>query len=478
MNKRTINIIIILMSIGLFGISVIQFYWLKKGIDLNAKNFDAKVQIALSRVKQQIEDDSADLKLLAEELNMNNTSLFSTRDFTFKKKDKAIGYRDLRRQQQVADMAKFLKPDVALNNISPADLTRYLRIELGEHQDIDLQYDYGIYSYKNEDFIITNGKYNVSLGKTSQSSQGATVKNLERTTYEVDLFNIDGRDAAGSLKVFFPKKTSFLITSILPALLSSIILTGLILFCFIYTINIILTQKKVSQMKTDFINNMTHEFKTPIATISLAADSINNPKVMSKPNLITRYAKIIKEENSRMLVQVEKVLNIARLDKRDFQLKKTNVDINQLIQTVVKLAELKVQERDGKIDIDLRATHAQIQGDENHISNLLHNVLDNADKYSPEQPEIKVETEDAQGGVRVIVTDKGMGMSKEDTKKIFDKFYRVGTGNLHDVKGFGLGLSYVKAIVDAHNGSIAVESQINQGSSFKIFFPHDYTQTK
>ncbi|MCL4113222.1 UNVERIFIED_CONTAM: hypothetical protein GTU68_032849 [Idotea baltica] len=369
------------------------------------------------------------------------------------------------------------KPEIAIENISLADLNRYLRLAF-QQQDIELEYDYGVYSNKSKNFIITNGKYTANPGVSQQSSEGPTVKNLELNAYEVNLFNRDDKDPPANLRVFFPKKTSFLISSVFPALLSSVILTGLILFCFVYTINVILTQKKVSLMKTDFINNMTHEFKTPIATISLAADSINNPKVMSKPNLIHRYANIIKEENSRMLDQVEKVLNIAKLDKEDFQLKITELDANDLVSSAVAMAELKVQDRGGEITMSLNAKNSLIHGDENHISNILHNLLDNANKYSAEKPIINISTIDAKGGISIIIKDNGIGMSKDDVKRIFEKFYRVSTGNLHDVKGFGLGLSYVKAIVDAHKGKINVDSQLDVGSTFTVFLPHDINAMK
>ncbi|MEL6122130.1 MAG: HAMP domain-containing sensor histidine kinase [Bacteroidota bacterium] len=473
MKKRTINIIIILMSVAFLGISVIQFYWLKRGVDLNAQNFDDRVRLALSRVKQHLEQDADMLKSLTSKLEAQPGSTFAEAGGTLERylNKPALTYRDRIRKKQLQEIAWFTEPNEAIESIEPASLSRYLRLEFAE-QDISLDYDYGVFSNDLEDFIITNGKYNAIIGPTDQMSKGAGIKALERTTYQINLFNLDEENTAGSLRVFFPKKTSFLISSVLPALLSSILLTGLILFCFIYTINVILTQKKVSLMKTDFINNMTHEFKTPIATISLAADSINNPRVKTKPELIDRYANIIREENSRMLSQVEKVLQIARLDKKDFELKVSEVDINDLVSTAMDLTALKVKQRGGAVTAKLTARNSVVEGDENHISNLLHNLLDNANKYSPNSPQIHIETGDAKGGVEIRIYDEGIGMTKEDTRRIFEKFYRVSTGNLHDVKGFGLGLSYVKAIIDAHKGHVDVQSVPGQGSTFTIFFPH------
>jgi len=203
---------------------------------------------------------------------------------------------------------------------------------------------------------------------------------------------------------------------------------------------------------------MTHEFKTPIATISLAADSITNPKVKSSGQMIDRYADIIRQENKRMLSQVEKVLQIARLDKKDFQLKIVQLNINDLVHTAAENSRLRVNNRGGSIEV--------------HISNVLHNLIDNAIKYSGETPHITIETKDVKKGVMVSVKDNGIGISKEDQKRIFEKFYRVSTGNLHDVKGFGLGLSYVKAIVDAHKGDVQVSSELGKGSIFSVSFPH------
>ncbi|NND51047.1 MAG: HAMP domain-containing histidine kinase, partial [Flavobacteriaceae bacterium] len=460
-------------------ISIIQFYWLKKGIDLNAMNFNDKVTLALNRVKQNLEDDANEFENFRKSQNKSENSLFKVDSDPL---DKILtpsldDYRLKQYQAQVANTAWLIKPEIALNTISAPDLSRYLRIEL-QNQGVDLNYDFGVYSNEIQDYTITNGNYNVNIDVSNNMSDGGVAQNLTTSMYQINLFDSEGREAVGSLRIFFPRKTSFLISSVLPALISSILLTGLILFCFVYTINVILTQKKVSLMKTDFINNMTHEFKTPIATISLAADSINNPMVKSKPIMIERYADIIKQENRRMLNQVEKVLQIARLDKKDFELKIVDLNLNDIVQIAIENSRLRISKGGGTITAYLKATQANIRGDENHISNVLHNLLDNAIKYSPDQLEITVETRDVKKGVQIIVSDRGIGMTKDDLKRIFEKFYRVSTGNLHDVKGFGLGLSYVKVITDAHNGQVSVESELGKGSSFTLFFPHDPKKVK
>lgn len=224
-------------------------------------------------------------------------------------------------------------------------------------------------------------------------------------------------------------------------------------------------------MKTDFINNMTHEFKTPIATISLATDSIASPMVVSNPDKIKRFVDIIRQENRRMNSQVERVLQIAQLDKKDFQLKLSETNLHELIQQAVDNFSLQVEKREGALKIELQATRPVIQGDATHIASVVHNLLDNANKYSPEKPEIAIRTRNVPNGVEITVEDKGIGISKEARKHIFDKFYRVHTGNIHDVKGFGLGLSYVKAIVTAHKGFVDVRSEPGKGSAFTLTFP-------
>jgi two-component system, OmpR family, phosphate regulon sensor histidine kinase PhoR len=262
---------------------------------------------------------------------------------------------------------------------------------------------------------------------------------------------------------------------VLKNLLGSILFTSIILFCFAYTIQVIFRQKKVSEMKNDFINNMTHEFKTPIATISLATDAITSPLILGHSEKLKRFASIIKLENKRMNNQVEKVLQMALVDKEEFNLKLTDVNLHEVIGRAVENISLQVEKKGGVVQTDLKASKQIVEADLTHVSNIINNLLDNANKYSPEKPEIFIHTRNGVNGVEVIIKDKGIGISKEAKKHIFDKFYRVHTGNLHDVKGFGLGLSYVKALMTAHKGRIEVKSELGKGSSFSLFFPFRVT---
>jgi two-component system phosphate regulon sensor histidine kinase PhoR len=237
------------------------------------------------------------------------------------------------------------------------------------------------------------------------------------------------------------------------------------------SIYFMIRQKKVSDIKTDFINNMTHEFKTPIATISIAADSINNPKVLGEPETIRNFTRIIKEENNRMNSRVEQVLQMALLDSKDFRLKPVNIDMHYMIEKAISHFRLQIEKRSGFISMDLKAENPVVEADEDHMRNVLMNLLDNANKYSVVKPEILVSTFNRGGKFHFCVEDKGMGMNQETQRKVFDKFFRITTGNIHNIKGFGLGLSYCKAIVLAHKGSIQVTSEVGKGSRFEIGLP-------
>jgi two-component system phosphate regulon sensor histidine kinase PhoR len=273
------------------------------------------------------------------------------------------------------------------------------------------------------------------------------------------------------LMVHFPDETMYIIKSQGWMVALSGIFTLFIMLTFFITIRTILNQKKLSQIKTDFINNMTHEFKTPIATISLATDSIMTPAIMGKPDHMKNFLKIIKEENSRMNSHVERVLQMSMIEKKDFTVLKTSKDVHELILKAVDNMQLLVNETGGHISTSLKADLTVFMIDEIHFGNVIVNLLENALKYAKDKPEVKLSTDNTNNGIRIIVEDKGIGMSREQQNKIFEKFYRASGGNVHNVKGFGLGLSYVKAVVDAHHGSINVKSKLNVGTEFIIQLP-------
>ncbi len=324
--------------------------------------------------------------------------------------------------------------------------------------DIPLKFEYAITNYQ--------GSYYNKL-KTNGFD-----KNKASKAYKTILFPNDILMQSDKLVLYFPNKRNYLINNLIWPFAGSLVFTLIILFTFYFTLKTIYNQKKVSEIKTDFINNMTHEFKTPIATISLAADSINNPNIINYPDKVSRFTKIIKEENYRMNRQVESVLKMAIIDKKDFNLNLMKIEVNPLIQQAVKNISLQVEQNGGKVELYLSAENDKLEVDETHFVNLVYNLLDNANKYSLNAPpEIKVSSYSSNDSFYFSVADKGIGMNKETLDNIFEKFYRETTGNIHTVKGFGLGLSYVKVIVMQFKGDISVNSQKGKGSEFTIRIP-------
>jgi len=289
--------------------------------------------------------------------------------------------------------------------------------------------------------------------------------------YVVSIFPNELLSESNFLILQFPDRNMHIIKSMAWPLAGSLFLTLIILITFGITIYMILRQKKLSDMKSDFINNMTHEFKTPIATISLATDSISNPKIIGNEQEVRYYTGIIREENQRMNNQVENVLRMSLLDKHDLEFNCIESDIHGLIRSAISKIELHAKERKASIIFRDDAKNPILKLDPDHFTNAILNLLDNALKYTEEVPEIIVKTTDTEKGIEITVSDNGLGMSREVQARIFDKFYRKPSGNIHNIKGFGLGLSYVKAIIDAFGGSISVQSEPGQGSIFTIFIP-------
>jgi len=287
--------------------------------------------------------------------------------------------------------------------------------------------------------------------------------------YVISIFPNELHGESNFLVLQFPGRNVHLLKSMAWTLAGSLLLTIIILATFAITIFMILRQKKLSDIKSDFINNMTHEFKTPIATISLAVDSINNPRIIKEEKEVRYYTGIIREENLRMNKQVESVLRMSLLDKHDLEFNFIETDIHELIEHAVSKLGLLLNERNGKIEVHANASDPILMIDPDHFTNAILNLLENAIKYSERDPFIIISTAITNKGLLISVKDHGMGMSKEVQQKIFDKFYRKSSGNIHNIKGFGLGLSYVKAVVEAFGGSISVKSEAGKGSTFDIF---------
>ncbi|AIM35620.1 sensor histidine kinase [Sphingobacterium sp. SG20118] len=297
------------------------------------------------------------------------------------------------------------------------------------------------------------------------------IKPNKITRYSTALFKGDIGSPPGRLSVYFPRKSTIIVDNMSYLLLPTLALLFLLIGCFAYTLLIIFKQKKVSEMKTDFINNMTHEFKTPVATIMIASESLRDPEIISDERRVKRLANIIYDENVRLGNHIERVLDIARLEKETLKLEKTTIRINDLLFAVLDSMQLQLQKVGGHFEHHLEAKHDTIIGDELHLSNVFFNLIDNAIKYSKDNPQITVKTKNTKDSIQITIIDNGIGMAKDHLIKIFDQFYRIPTGNIHNVKGFGLGLSYVYDIIKRMNGKIQVKSEKDKWTQFEITLP-------
>jgi two-component system, OmpR family, phosphate regulon sensor histidine kinase PhoR len=341
---------------------------------------------------------------------------------------------------------------------------------LAEALDTALKQNNILLDYKYTVLTQIDGKNRNILGSQDFNPAKGTI------VYKKLLLATDDPVKPEYLCVYFPeqRKSFFKSTSFL--VIPSLLLTLIIIVIFIVTLQIILRQKKISQIKNDFINNMTHELKTPISTISLASQMLRDSSVTLSQTTVDHISGVIFDESKRLSTQVEKVLQMAVFNEGRLKLKFTQIDLNKLAETVASNFEIRVTNESGELKTDLLAENPFIRGDEVHITNVIFNLLDNAVKYSKSKPEIELSTENKNGWVIVQVKDNGIGIPKEHQMQIFERFYRVPTGNIHNVKGFGLGLSYVKRIVDVHNGKIKVDSTLGKGTRFRLYFPLKNTQ--
>jgi two-component system, OmpR family, phosphate regulon sensor histidine kinase PhoR len=322
---------------------------------------------------------------------------------------------------------------------------------------INIEYEFGVWNpVLNHIILEKTGKYR---------------DQLLRKGYAFTLFPNNLFTPPDYLYIYFPEKSRFILFQMWGMLAVSLALVLVIIAAFIYSITTIIRQKKLSEMKNDFINNMTHEFKTPISTVSLACQALTDSDVQKSDELYRSYITIISDENKRLGVMAEKILQTAVLEKGKLNPRKEHLNIHEIISDVIKNIGIQIEIRDGVIETSLNAEKYEIVADKIHISNVIYNLLDNANKYSPRKPHIKVFTDNVPGGILISVEDNGIGISKTYQKKIFEKLFRVPTGDIHNVKGFGLGLSYVKFVVEKHLGTIVVESEPNKGSTFRVFLP-------
>lgn len=343
------------------------------------------------------------------------------------------------------------------DKIDTVALDSLLRQQLKDN-GVGAEYAYGIFDPFMNAFHITGGDENIDGIISSPHKVNLTPGNV----FSQPKF----------LSIFFPNQNKYLLRTMWLLLTISAMFILVIIFSFSFTVSTIIRQKKVSEIKNDFINNMTHELKTPISTISLACQALGDPDIKSREGIVENYINVIADENKRLAMVVENVLRTAVMDKGELKLKIVDLDMHEVLEQVLQNMKIQLERKGGQFITDLKATETMVQADKVHLTNVIFNLVDNALKYTEKIPVIKIGTRNQDDGVVVYVEDNGIGISKENQKKVFDKLYRVPTGNIHNVKGFGLGLSYVKAIVDKHNGWIRLKSEPNKGSRFEILIPH------
>lgn len=504
MKKQTIWILTILMAITFTALLSIQIFYMKKIVEIRYEQFSQGVRQSLLSVVTRLEQDETRYYLEDGVNNVQSQSIqsqtlgtltgqegikysFTTTsgleaDLTIKADPSQItklqigtsvagSLNNLRQNYNTRYLyQKNMLDDVILNIMTTASdrpiiqradsslVGKYLRQEL---DTLGLRVPF--------EWAVINRAGIVQYRSAAYNPAAASPDN----TYVQTLFPRDPSSRHYFLKVYFPTNKDYIFKSI-SFLVPAFAFTLIILIIFVYTIIVAFRQKKLTEMKNDFINNMTHEFKTPISSISLAAQMLNDPAVRKSPAMLQQIAQVVNDETKRLRFQVEKVLQMSMFDRQKTTLKIQEIDANLTVYNIVNTFKLKVEKYGGKITANLDALNALVDVDEMHFTNVIFNLLDNAVKYrSQERPlDLRVTSRDMPDErLEITVADNGIGIRRDDLKKIFDKFYRVSTGNLHDVKGFGLGLAYVKKMITELGGTISVESEFNVGTKFIIILP-------
>lgn len=312
--------------------------------------------------------------------------------------------------------------------------------------------------------------YSFELIKPNKAAVEDVSEDTKRNIFKKRLEEVVNKNGL-ELKLVFPDKKQFIIAEMGSMFISSILLIVIILIFFWITIRSLWKEKMISQHTTDFLNNMTHEFKTPLANISLASKMITKEPNISNAEKIKYYTSIILDENEKLLLQVEQVLSMTALERGEIPIVKAEINLGDVIENAVKCMRIQLEAKEGSLKLNLKAERLMIFGDKNHLVNTICNLIDNAIKYAKEKPEIEISTANKDNNIIIKISDNGIGINKNYLDKVFDKFFRVPTGDIHNVKGFGLGLAYVKRIIELHNGAIELESAVDQGSTFKITLP-------
>lgn len=418
MKNNQIRIAVILGTISIIGIIVFQFYWVRTSYNLIEQQFNRTVEIALYNVARKMVTFNGH-----QPPNENPVRQISSNYF-------------------IVDINEIIDANI---------LEHYLKSEF-EYSNIKISYEYAIYDCESDRMVY--GNY-VNPSRTETNEVKEFQKYDELTYY---------------FGIIFPSKVIYILNSMNIWIISSFVLITAIIF-FAYAIFIIFRQKRLSEIQKDFINNMTHEFKTPISTIGISANVLSEPGIINQPDRFANYAAIIMDQNKRLEHQIEKVLQIARIERNRLKLNLEETDVHTLIRRIANNFEMNIRDQNGKLTLQLNAVDHTIKADRIHLTNVIHNLIDNSIKYSQQQPVVEVSTYNQPGFLTFEVKDNGIGIEKRYHKKIFEKFFRVPTGNIHNVKGFGIGLSYVKSIVNSHKWTIKIESEPGKGARFRIVIP-------
>jgi len=434
--KRTFPVITILISLSLLGLILLQISWFANLLEITRQQYRDKFDKACASVSEE----------LAEGLVDNSMPL-------------------LRFQQR----GSMLRSEFQLRTSLQANVADKFTLQEIEQKLKKALEEQKLFKISVE-LAVTNpmGEYEL-ISKGFERAYFDTI-NYQKRAYNINYYGgfepvYSGMEA---LVVVTPYFDLPILSSLKWMLAGAILFMGVIVAAFYVTIRTLLNQKKLSEIKSDFINNMTHEFKTPIATISLAVDALKNEKVQAEPDRAKYFTGIIKEENIRMNKHVETILQAALMEKEEFRLNKKTLSVHKIIKQTIEKYQLQLQKQEGQVHELLNATNDSIEGDEVHFTNAISNLIDNAIKYSNAAPDITITTHSTKKHIIIQIADKGIGMSRETEKRIFEKFYRAHTGNIHQVKGFGLGMSYVKSVIDAHEGNIKVSSTLGKGSTFTV----------
>ncbi len=505
MKKTTIWILIITMLVTFVGLIALQARYVRINAEMVENQFNDNVQRALFQTVSLVEENEA-LDYLSQTLegsdiqgtnnkyiNGDAQNLKLKKDIDSMAENSKLTSEQLNRptirlstrhgQATIEETSRYLQDKFQKNfsrskTILDQAVFRWMRES--DNKEINERVNFNDLNDILEKVLVNNGVelpffYSIvdNQGKIIYNCHKdihQTELNINNNIYTQKLFPLEESNAPAYLQVVFPTKQNFILNS-MNLLLPSVALVLLILIIFIVAIIIIFRQKQLNTMKNDFVNNMTHEFKTPISTISLASQMLQDPGVGKTPETLKHISKVIRDETKRLSFQVEKVLQMAVFEREKSTLKMNEIQINSLIRDIIGNFSLKVTSKGGKITSNLKATNDLAFIDEVHFTNVIFNLMDNALKYSDKPLLLTLETWNEKDNLLISIEDNGIGIHKEDLKRIFEKFYRVSTGNLHNVKGFGLGLAYVKKIVTEHKGSIKAESELNIGTKFIISIP-------